>query len=149
MDYDKHTVDVRDTIQLILPSEWAKYDLSLYHVYKDIIEGDHHSNPEQLSIEKSPIIKDRPTIIGSSTTFWAKSNNCIVPAPTTSTLQFICPYTNKQTSLYKSWPTCSEELSENSALKILGIVGVQWCVTKSGYTSPRNSPTDVNLVNNN
>jgi len=100
VDYDKHTIDVRDTIRLILPSEWAKYDLSLYHVYKDIIEGDHHSNPEKLSIEKSPIIIDRPTIIGSSTMFWAKSNNCIVPAPTASTVQFIYPYTNKKTSLY-------------------------------------------------
>ena len=70
--------DVRECVKVVPVSSWAKFDISLHPTYGDIIDGDHHNNGHDLSIERSAIVHDREHFIGSSSSFWALHEGNIV-----------------------------------------------------------------------
>ena len=61
----------KECICLVLPSAWARLDMQLHNVYSDIITGDHHTNENLLSIERTAVIRNRRILTGTATTFWA------------------------------------------------------------------------------
>ena len=63
--------DGRKCVNVVMPSEWAKYDMSFHPTYTDIVKGEHNHDASCLSIERTPIVNGREHSIGNTTSFWS------------------------------------------------------------------------------
>ena len=125
--------DARECVKIVTASSWAKFDFSLLSSYSDIIDGDHHLNKEELSIERSELVADREHFIGSSCSFWALHEGSIVNVDVGTSIHV--PITHSSSADNNYCPLDFGKEKEDCFLKCR--TGPQWCVTSPNYVSPR------------
>jgi len=114
-------------IRLVLPSEWAKLDVSTYPFYADVFENSDRARPDFLSIEDAPIVQQRAISIGQELRLWATYDNAMYPTQLGDVINIPC---SKGTPLECSLPEWPEQCDiDTSGVLIKGIVGPMWCVT--------------------
>lgn len=132
--------DVRECVKIVLPSSWAKYDIACYPAFNDVIDGTHHNDDSQLSIEKSAIVQDRVHNTGSTLSFWARYDGVYVNVDVGTTVSISI----------NAFDT--DEITRNKFNLINGRdgncfiecdTGPQWCVTPPNVTSNREEPISV------
>lgn len=130
--------DVRECVKIIFPTSWARYDLSLFPLYEDVINGDHHTSRSKLSIERSPIVTNRAHSIGDSSSFWAQYQNTIVNVDKGTLLSVPVNDAIPEEINLGCWHTTVSDNGHSIACKI----GQQWCVSKKGFQSRRSALMD-------
>ena len=131
--------DVRECIKIIFPTSWAQYDLSLFPLYEDLTNGDHHTCRSKLSIERSPIVTNRAHSIGEISSFWAQYQNTIVNVDKGTLLSI--PVNDK---IHEGIDLgCWYTISSNKGQVIECTTGHQWCVSKKGFQSRRTAFMDI------
>ena len=134
--------DARECVKIVKPSAWAKFDLSLLPSYSDIIEGDHHTNTGELSIERSAIVADREHFIGNSSSFWALHNGSVVNIDVGTSIRI--PITHSSSADTTYFPLRFEK--DNNEYFIACKTGPQWCVTSRDYISQRLTTVDPSVL---
>ena len=127
----------RECIRLVLPSAWARLDMQLHNVFSDIITGDHHTNENLLSIERTAAIRNRRILTGTASTFWASHDGEMTAARPGDSVSFLSTDHLGNFNPIKGWPCArsSTQVSHQSTYLVQGKVGEQWCVGKNGFRS--------------
>ena len=136
---DGQIKDARECVKVVLPSAWARYDLSLHPMYTDLIEGDHYTDKTKISIEQSPLVTNRDHAIGNSSSFWAQYKNTITNVDMGTQLSIELSGPLPEDNSLSQWPT--EHRDGKHFLTCT--TGPQWCVTKTGFPSRRTSQLDI------
>ena len=77
-------------VQLVLPSDWAKMDVSTYKFYADVFEHPLRTSPEILSIERSPIVQRRAPFVGRDAELWSSFEGVPCVTQVGDTVQVPC-----------------------------------------------------------
>ncbi len=126
-----HMKDVRECVKIVMPSAWAKYDMSLYPTHSDIIEGTHVSDVAKLSIERSPIVNGREYHIGNSSSFWSMYKGNLASIDIGTLISIPVNDCLSADSGLSSWATTTEKDKHAVVCK----TGPQWCVSTPKYKS--------------
>ena len=138
--------DVRECVKVILPSSWAKYDMAFHTSYKDIIDGRHHTDESQLSIERSPIINNRRISLGTSRSFWAFYEgvavgvNCGTRITIPIDLNTTLPAGHSREEELREFDVIEKGTREDTCLDC--IIGPQWCVSTPTFSDTFQTKVD-------
>ena len=136
---DGEVKDARECIKVVLPSAWARYDLSLHPMYTDLIEGDHHTDKTKISIEHTPLVTNRDHAIGDSSSFWAQYKDTIVNVDIGTQLKIELSTPLPEDDSLSLWP----REHDDGKYFLTCTTGPQWCVTKEGCQSRRTPHLDT------
>jgi len=75
---NKYSDDVVQ-VRVVLPSDWARLDVSSYPFYTDVYQNPNQQYPGFVSIENAPIVHDRSSYGGRTINIWAAYDACVIP----------------------------------------------------------------------
>jgi len=83
--------DPRDCVRIVLPSEWARLDISTLPIYNAMFNGGSTSKNE-LSIEQASLIseRNRAKYIGDRRFLWARYQQTVLPSSQGDSLTITC-----------------------------------------------------------
>ena len=118
--------------------------MAFHTTYKDIIDGLHHSDESQLSIETSPIINHRRNSLGTTDSFWAfyrgvaVSVDCGTRITVPIDLNTSLPVGNNHEIMLEDFEVIKMDKGDDPCLDCK--TGPQWCVSTPNLTD-RNKNT--------
>ena len=119
-------------VRIVVPSDWARVDMSSDIFYRNVFESSESRNPESQTIEDAPIVQNREIVCGAELVVWADFNDAVCPCEVGDKVQFPCSSVPRSLSntLYESpWTTYRRETAP--AVLVEGYVGHVWCVSKN------------------
>lgn len=125
-------ISPEDCICLVLPSEWAKIDLSTPYLYYRLYPQNPRANDHILDIETVPVVRDRFYGFGNQTWLWALYNDVLNPAPIGTPITLVTSKPNKKDmksrELFPWFEPRKQDQYSSPRFKISGFVGPMWMV---------------------
>ena len=143
MDCNGVTQQIANVVNIVLPSSYATFDLQNYVMYREIYHANHLSDNRLYSIERSNLCVNRQSSIGSCKSFWVQCDGLPHPLSVDDPVSFLCINPSDTLAVDQIWPTVNRSTRtgnlDQEQISIHGILGPQWCVTKTGYRSKRST----------
>lgn len=132
--------DVRECVKVVLPSAWARYDISSYPSYSDVIEGKHHVEKSEISIEHTAVVNDREFHTGTTSSFWATYKHLYVNVNIGTLISVKLSFDN----LTSEWKRTFDLIDDEQGNYFVECVtGPQWCVSPPNHVSSRSVPVSM------